>query len=96
MLDRVLDRTLAVRIPNACRVSDDTIVLEHRGVKMIDLRLVQVRRNTPFLEVTEDDVLNTATEIAERFFVQSRPHLLPGFPDNPPETVARIAQRHYE
>src|SRR5690606_17987022 len=42
VLDRALDRALAVRIADPTRVGDDAVVREHRGVHGVELRLVEI------------------------------------------------------
>ena len=87
MLNRVLDGPLSVRIAHASRIRDDAVMLEHRAIEPVDLRLVQVRRDDAFLQVVEHDVADGAAEVAEGFFVKLGPDLLAGLPDHTPETA---------
>lgn len=86
----------SVGVPDARRVSNRAVVRKHRDVEVVDLPLVQIRRDDTFFKIIEDNVLYTATKVAERFFVELRPHLLAGFPDDAAETRAPIAQSHHK
>ena len=56
VLDRVLDRALAIGIPDAAGIGHHAVVREHRGVDRVQFRLVEVRADHAFLEVVEHDV----------------------------------------
>ncbi len=58
MLDRRLDRTLAIGIRHARNVGHGTIVREHRGIHRVEGRLVQIRTDHALLQIVEHDVLH--------------------------------------
>jgi hypothetical protein len=96
MLDRVLDRALAVRVTHPCRVGDDAVVGQYVPVDGVQFRLVQVGLDDAFLEVIEHDVGATAAEVAPCLFMQPGPGLLARFPDHPAEAAPRVTQGHHE
>jgi len=66
------------------------------GVHRVQLRLVQVRLDHPFLEVVQHDVAAAAAEVAPGLLVQLGPGLLAGLPHHAPEAAARVPQRGHE
>ena len=96
VLDRVLDRALAVGVAHPGRVGDDAVVGQHVPVDGVQFRFVQVGLDDAFLEVVEYDVSGGSTEVPEGLFVQLGPSLLRRVPDHAPEAAPRIAQRHHE
>src|SRR5690606_10430800 len=96
MLDRALDRALAVRVADPARVGDDAVVREHRRVHGVELRLIEIRANDALLEVVEDNVCHGAAECPEGLFMKARPCLLVRLPDDLPEALAGVLQRHHE
>lgn len=96
VLNRVLDSPLSIRVAYAGRVGDDTVMLEHRLIEPVDLGFVQVGRDDAFPEIVQDDIADSAAEVAEGVLVELGPDLLAGFPDHAPETAPRISKRHDE
>lgn len=96
MLDRVFHGTLAIRIPYACRVRDDPVMLEHRGIEPVDFRLVQVRCDDALAQIVKDYVLRRTSEVPEGLLVKLCPHLLAGLPHHASEAASRVPQGHDE
>ncbi len=94
MLNGVLDAAFAIRIPDPRGVGHDAVMREHGRVDRVELRLVQVGFDDPFLQVVEYHVLAAAAEIPPGLLVQSGPGFLAGLPDHPPKATPGIAQGH--
>lgn len=96
MLVRVLHRTLSIRIPDAGRIGDHSVVRERRSVEAIDLELVQIRGDDTLFEIVQNHVADHATKVAEGLFMQLAPGLVARLGHDATEAASRIVQRHHE
>ena len=96
VLDRILDRPLAVRVPDPAGIRHHPVVLQHLSVERVQLRLVDVRTDHPFLQVVQHHVLRHAAEAAPCLLVQPAPDFLVRLPHRLAEALARVLQRHHE
>lgn len=87
MLYGIFHGTFAIGIPDTRRVSHHAVMCEHGGVDRVQLRFVQVRLDDPFLQVIENHIATTATEISPGLLVQAGPGFLTGFPHHAPKAA---------
>src|SRR5665647_896702 len=81
--DGMFNDPFAIGVANPRGVRHDAVVLQSGGVNGIELGLVQVGLDDTFLEVVQDHVAATTTEIAPGLFMQSGPCFLAGLPHDP-------------
>lgn len=67
-------------------------MLEHLGIKRVELRVVDVGLYNALFEVVEADRVRRAVEPRERFFVQLAPDLTRRIPDRFAKRAAAVAQ----
>ena len=96
VLDRALDRALAVGITHAACIGNDAVVREHGAIHRIQFRSVEIGADHPFPEVVEHEVLGAPAACGPGLLMQLRPDLLVGLPHHLPEALARVLERHHE
>src|SRR2546428_2065941 len=71
--DGGLDLAFAIGVADAAGHGDRAVVGEHIAIERVEGRIVDIRREHALLEVIGDDDVDSATETAERFFVELGP-----------------------
>src|ERR671913_1475522 len=86
------DFSLAIGVADSTREGDDAIVGEYVAVERVERRVVDVRREDPFLEIVEDDHAHRPTEPTKRPLVELSPDLRARLPDQQTDRLARVAE----
>ena len=75
MADARFDFPFAIRITDATRHRDDTVMGEDVAIQRIERRIIDIRREHAFFEIVEDDDASRATESTKRTLVELGPDL---------------------
>ncbi len=91
-----LDLSLEVGRVWSTRQGDDAVMLEHRGVELIESRVVNVGINDAFAEVVEPNRRADAAKVCECLLVELAPDFRGRFPHGFAERVPAKRERHHE
>lgn len=93
---RPLDPRLVLRLRRPGRIDQRSVVRCEFGIRLVDLRVVEVGLVDAGLEVVRDEPARDAAEVAEGRDVRFRPRVLVQVQHRPNEHVPRARQHHHE
>ena len=84
----------AIRIFNATRQGDRTVMGQHITIERIERRVVDIRLEHSFAQIVEHDDTHAATQTTKSFLVEFGPDATTGTEGEESHALAAVAKRH--